>query len=182
MNYDAEKHHRRSIRLAGYDYRAAGAYFVTICSHQKKRVFGRVLDGEMQMHVYGRIVAECWDEITDHYPQVIVDEWIVMPNHCHGILIIVDAPVGARYISPLHAASRIGAPAGSLGSVIGKFKAAATRRINAHRAERNLSPAVVWQRNFYERIIRDEKELIATRRYIIENPLHWEQDTENQHV
>jgi putative transposase len=187
-NDNLHKHHRRSIRLAGYDYRAQGAYFVTICAYQKKCVFGRVLEGEMQTNIYGQIVGECWNEISNHFPHVVLDQWIVMPNHFHGILVFShDAiPVGARYISPpqntetpltgARYISPLHAPSNSLGSVVGKFKAAVTRRINQYRAERGLPAVKVWQRNFYERIIRDEKELSDTQRYIDENPLNWAQD------
>ena len=127
MHSDFDKHHRRSIRLAGYDYTQSGAYFVTFCAFGKKPVFGRVLDGAMNPNVYGEIATSFWREIEYHFPNVTLDESVIMPNHFHGLLIFEnDAAndlVGARYISPL-----CGAPAGSLGSVVGKFKAAVTDR------------------------------------------------------
>ncbi|HEX8235003.1 MAG TPA: transposase [Abditibacteriaceae bacterium] len=189
---DIAPHHRRSIRLAGYEYSQAGAYFVTICTHQKRPVFGRVVDDGMQRNVYGEMVRDCWLAISDHFPHVVVDEWIVMPNHMHGIVVITDdtqpkSPVGAGFPRPPHeshpesnsAQSRAGKPRpyeATLGQIVGYFKYQSTKRINQYRAERDLPPVRVWQRNYYERIIRDETELNDTRRYIIENPANWATD------
>jgi putative transposase len=188
------KYHRRSIRLAGYDYRAAGAYFVTVCVHRKRPVFGRIVEGKMHLNAYGRIVVEEWERTAAIRAEVELDEFVVMPNHFHAIVFLThdsapDTHVGACRRTPLpphqgvppHAPT-LRAPARNLGALVNAFKGAATRRINAHRAERELAPVVVWQRNYYERIVRDEKEWNDTRRYIIENPLHWDTDSENSEV
>jgi REP element-mobilizing transposase RayT len=163
---------RRTIRLNGYDYTACGAYFITICAFEKRCAFGRVLDGAMQLNVYGKMVRNCWLAVPEHFPHVVLDEWVVMPNHFHEIVITRNvANVGAQHAAPLRQAPHV-AP-GSLGAIVRSFKSAVTRRINAHRTERNLPIVRVWQRNYYERIIRDQKELLDTRRYIIENPINW---------
>jgi REP element-mobilizing transposase RayT len=155
--YDPNKHHRRSIRLRNYDYRQPGAYFVTINTHGGERLF----DDPVL-----RDVAEAmWQRLPRHFPSVELDEWVVMPNHLHGILCIVDrAPMdGARPEADVQS----GARSGSLGAIVGNFKSVVTRRINRIRG----TPGVpVWQRNYYERVIRNERELAAIRKYIRDNP------------
>src|SRR3990172_7834035 len=91
MRYDAEKHHRRSIRLRGYDYAQAGAYFVTICTQNRECLFGEVVDGQMVLNDPGKILESVWSELPDHYPGVDVDAFVIMPNHIHGIVILVGA-------------------------------------------------------------------------------------------
>jgi REP element-mobilizing transposase RayT len=97
MRFDPEKHHRRSIRLKGYDYRRQGAYFVTICTHDRLCLFGEVVGGEMRLNEYGRIALGCWKEIPLHFPQAELDAFVVMPNHVHGIIVLT---VGARHAVP----------------------------------------------------------------------------------
>lgn len=166
MGHDPNIHHRRSVRLAGYDYAGAGAYFVTICVHRKRPAFDRIINGEMQLHPYGKIVVKCWEETEAHFSTCFTDEFVVMPNHFHGILFLDGANATSQ--SARFAASQ----RGSLATIINHFKGAATRRIRALRADE----VRVWQRGFHERIIRDEKELDAIRRYIIENSLNWPTD------
>lgn len=103
MKYDPEKHHRHNIRLKGYDYSQAGAYFITIVTHDRACLFGEVVDGEMQLNGWGEIVKRCWQEIPAHFPHVALDAFVVMPNHVHGILWIVGGhdDVGARIAVPL---------------------------------------------------------------------------------
>ena len=102
MAYDPTHHKRRSLRLPGYDYSLPGAYFITICTHRHECLFGNIIDGRMGLDDVGRTVHACWNEIPDHFPYVTVDEFVVMPNHVHGIFFIVDAPiVRAKNLSPL---------------------------------------------------------------------------------
>jgi REP element-mobilizing transposase RayT len=201
MKYDPSKHHRRSVRLRGYDYSSPGAYFVTICAARKRSVFGKIENGVMRLHPYGRIVAECWCALAEHFPQIALDEFVVMPNHFHGIIIITSAagdadniaaagrgtPEACPYTCPnerphvcdhdnFNGAKFGGSQAGSLGVMVGQMKMHATKRINAQRAQRHLAPVEVWQRSFHDHIIRSENELNDTRRYIAENPLHWMND------
>ena len=103
MKLDPQTHHRTSIRLAGYDYSQAGAYFITIVTFRREPLFGEVTGGEMRVNALGRLVHECWAAIPAHFPNVTVDAFVVMPNHVHGILFIhsISTVVGARHVSPL---------------------------------------------------------------------------------
>ncbi|HPN32919.1 MAG TPA: hypothetical protein PK843_00255 [bacterium] len=96
MTYDPNKHHRRSIRLKGYDYSQAGAYFVTICTQNRQCLFGDVTDGEMRLNAAGQMVQSVWDELPLFYPGVDIDEFVVLPNHVHGIVILVGAAPRGR--------------------------------------------------------------------------------------
>lgn len=176
MAYDPSIHHRRSVRLRSYDYAAHGAYFVTICVHQKRYAFGRIENGLMRVNQYGSIAHEEWQQTGIVRPDVVVDEFIIMPNHVHGILIFTDEHSHAGTPTVCPPGFGYGA-AGTLGTIIGQFKSIVTKRINQWRVEQRLpTPIAVWQRSFYERIIREENELNATRRYITENPLKWHED------
>ncbi|MBP7798019.1 MAG: hypothetical protein KA072_05265 [Thermoanaerobaculaceae bacterium] len=109
MRYDPERHRRRSIRLKGYDYAQAGIYFVTVCTHQRACLFGTISDGQMRLNAVGQVATQCWRAIPDHFPDVSCDEFVVMPNHIHGILWIIGpdpAGVGANNHSPLHSPQR----------------------------------------------------------------------------
>ncbi len=174
MNYDPNKHHRRSIRLKNYDYSQPGAYFITICTHNRQNLFGEIVDGEMILNEFGKIVYNEWLNTANIRPNIIVDEFIVMPNHLHGILIIVDNCRGTLQRAP--AMERFGQPtSNSIPTIIRLFKSACTKQINIIRQ----SPAnPVWQRNYYEHIIRNENELDRIREYIINNPLKWSFDLE----
>jgi REP element-mobilizing transposase RayT len=166
------KPQRKVTRLQNYDYTQRGAYFVTVCVHRqwrRKNVWGEIRDGVMQLNRFGRIVEEVWYELPQHH-RVELDEFVVMPNHVHGILKLsgsVFENVEEHTFGPL-------AP-NSLSSIVGAFKSAATRRIGQQRD----CPTRIWQPRFHERIIRDEAELNAIRRYIIENPLNWHKDKHN---
>ncbi len=184
MPYDPFKHHRRSIHLRGYDYTQAGAYFVTIVTRNRECLFGAIVDGEMRLNEAGQKVAECWDALPAHFPNVELDAFVVMPNHVHGIVVIADdadavgaQDVRATHASPLREPERPRGPARkSIGAIIGSFKSAATKRINA---SRDTAGAPLWHRNYYEHIIRNEKSLSAIRDYIAGNPANWAGDEEN---
>jgi REP element-mobilizing transposase RayT len=165
---------RRSIRLPSHDYRCPGAYFVTMCTWRRHPMFGRVHEGEMNPNVFGRIAGELWTEIPQHFPSVRIDEFVVMPDHVHGI-IVIDRWVQSHRQQRSDAASTLDIPGhhprgpkrGSLAAIIGSYKSIVTRRINQLRGTPGTR---VWLRNYYERIIRSEEELQLTRRYIRQNP------------
>jgi REP element-mobilizing transposase RayT len=90
MNYNPEKHHRRSIRLKGYDYTGEGAYYFTICCHQRRCLLGEINDGVMHLNLVGATVKAVWDSLPRHFPLIELDAFVVMPNHVHGIIVITD--------------------------------------------------------------------------------------------
>jgi putative transposase len=163
-----DKHYRRSIRISGYDYSQEGAYFVTICVNKRECLLGRVTDGEMKLNNLGEIVAESWQWLEDQYPQVELDKWVVMPNHIHGI-IMIGCRGGSR-TAPTTADRK------PLGGLIGAFKTVSSKKINEIQG---CFRSRFWQRNYYERIIRNERSLSAIRRYIEANPRQWENDSDN---
>jgi REP element-mobilizing transposase RayT len=277
MRYNPERHHRRSIRLRGYDYTQTGGYFITIVAHERALLFGEIVNGAMRLNEYGQIVRDEWFRTAVVRPYVMLypDEFVVMPNHIHGIIWIVGATrrvaptcgiaptddgvaptddgvaptddgiattdgvvptcgvtptdwiVGATRrvaptcgvaptdgiaptcgvvptdgiaptcgvaptdgiaptdggvptdgVAPTHPLGRPTLKPHSVGSILAQFKSLTTKRINALRG---TPGAAVWQRNYYEHIIRDERSLQQIRRYILENPQRWEQDSENPH-
>ncbi len=166
MSFDPTVHHRRSIRLNGYDYAQNGAYFVTICTWQREYLFGNIVDGGMRLSDIGLLVEQCWRTIAA--AQVQLDEFVVMPNHLHGILLLTGNNRQARVSD--------GTAPGSLGAIIQNFKSVSTRRVNNQRDNRGCP---LWQRNYYERVIRNDAELGRAREYIVNNPMKWDLDREN---
>ncbi len=168
---------RRSIRLKNYDYSYPGAYFITICTQHRKYLFGNVIDGKMQLNKFGKIVKAEWLETPIIRQNVELDMFVIMPNHLHGIIVIVDdTNVGAYSNTPLQKTNTFRSPSRTLGAIIRGFKSAATKNINEYR----WTPGIpVWQRNYYEHIIRSKGELSRIREYIHTNPLKWEFDREN---
>ena len=181
MPFDPERHHRRSIRWKGYDYTHPGAYFITICTRDRACLFGEVVDGEMRLNEYGRIARRCWEEIPLHFPHAELDAFVVMPNHVHGIVILTVGArhnIGAQHAVPLlpGKTEQFGKPVpGSIPTIVRSFKSATTRHINVLRG---TPRAPVWQRNYYEHIIRNEESLNRLREYIITNSMRWATDNE----
>lgn len=173
--YNPDVHHRHSIRLRGYDYSQAGAYFMTLCQITRECIFGNIDNGVMWLNEYGEIVVDCWEEIPQHFPGVELDVFVVMPNHAHGVLVLPGADT-AGSTRATHAPPLQGDTPPVLGTVIGAFKSAATRRINLLRG---MPGEPVWLRNYFERVIRDEDELNKIREYITYNPANWAQDKIN---
>ena len=168
--FDPQKHHRRSIRLPNYDYSQPGAYFVTIVTWHRECLFGAVVNGEVKLNRYGEIAAETWQWLERQYPYIKLGAWIVMPNHFHGILIIHDDRRGGSRTAPTPTQRK------PLGRLIGAFKTVSTKHINLLR---NTIGSIVWQRNYYEHIIRNERDLQNKTAYIEANPLLWDKDDEN---
>jgi REP element-mobilizing transposase RayT len=187
MTYNPDLDHRRSHRLQTWEYRDTGAYFVTVCTHDRSPLFGRFAGEQLALSKFGDIVTNEWWRSAELREGIDLDSFMVMPNHVHGIIWIRREPtVGARRASPLRSdpgnASRRqpqGAASGSLGAIVGSFKSAAAKRINQLR---NTPGAPVWQRNYHDRIIRSERELNAARQYILDNPRKWAEDKHNPAV
>jgi REP element-mobilizing transposase RayT len=176
MPYDPKIHHRRSIRLRGYDYSQPGKYSVTICTQNKEHLFGQIVEGEMHRNELGEYVALSWKWLARQYPYLDLDEWIVMPNHVHGIIVITARRGGSRtaptssFADPERTAPT---KRKTLGSLVGAFKTVSTDRFNEMRG---TPGAQLWQRDFYDHIIRNEDELNKIREYIRTNPLQWASD------
>jgi putative transposase len=222
MGFNPDIHHRQSIRLKDYDYSAAGAYFITVCTQNRACLFGEIMDGTQRLNDAGRMVQAVWDEMPLFYPGVQTDAFVVMPNHIHGIIILAPttttpavgatprgcpdfnvvpgsdvasktgqaqgpAPTGAVDFNVVPGVGRpqdSGQPRGvartgmSLADVVHRFKTMTTHRYTD--GVKNCAwPSFagrLWQRNYWERVIRDEAELHATREYIHNNPVRWELD------
>jgi REP element-mobilizing transposase RayT len=166
---------KNSIRLDGFDYSQPGVYFVTVCVRGKVSRLGEVRGGEIHLSSFGSIARECWISLENRYDYLELDEWIMMPNHLHGIILYHEEPTieqdrgrGGSRTAPTKLIRRK-----PLGRIIGVFKTTSTKRIN-----QNLGAlgGKFWQRGYYDRIIRDQKELDSIRSYINENPLKWEMD------
>ncbi len=193
VTYDPERHQRRSMRLKGYDYTRVGAYFVTVCTRERECSLGQIEDRIVILSEYGQLVEGCWRNLPRHFPHVELDAFVVMPNHVHGVIWIVDrdgdgrgedgrgeafahrsrrtlrcSPANASPLQPPR-----GTRSGSLGAIVQNLKSVTSRKINRMRATPGLP---VWQRNYYERVIRDDDELQRIREYIRENPARWEED------
>ena len=193
MPYNPTIHHRRTISLKDYDYSQAGLYFVTICVQNHSCLFGEIPDNEMILNDMGKTVEKCWLEIVQHYPDVVLHEYAVMPNHVHGIIELAhnenDVPsvraknfspfgnnmqtpigndmqsgiIGAKDFSPLpppRGTSR------TIGAIVRGFKIGVTKQLGFP----------VWQRNYWEHIIRNEQSYQNIANYIINNPMNWTND------
>ncbi len=184
MRYNPDKHHRRSIRLKEYDYSQTGAYFITICTQDRQCLFGEIVDNEMVLIDAGQMIQNVWNELPIYYPGVGINAFQIMPNHIHGIVIVGADP----RVCPDNAGQppKTGQPQGvaptmSLPEVVQRFKTLTTKKyIDGVKQNGWLPfPGKLWQRNYYEHIIRNENESIEIREYIINNPLQWEFDREN---
>ncbi len=167
---------RRSIRLPYYDYSQEGAYFVTVCAHNRGCLFGEVEGEEVALNDAGRIVKREWMRTVAIRPDVELDEFVVMPNHVHGIVLILQR-TGPRHTWAPRNGAAFGSPSRALGSIIRGFKGTSASRINEMRGSER---APVWQRGYYERVVRDEQELNLIRGYIAGNPAQWSVDRENE--
>ena len=181
--YDPQIHHRQSVRVKDYDYTSNGYYFVTICTHDKQQLFGQIKTRRgtaccalcilCALNEYGNIVNDEWIKSAHIRNKIELDEFVIMPNHIHGIIIINDLgnDLGTARRAPT---GQFGfSVSGSLPTIVRAFKSASTKRINELR---NSPGQKLWQRNYYEHIIRDEKDLNRIRKYIKDNPAKWEDD------
>lgn len=191
--FDPQKHHRRSIRLKGYDYSQPGAYFVTVVAYQRECLFGEIVNGEMRLNEYGEVVKWEWESLPQRFRYLELGAFVVMPNHFHGIIAFHDIVGATRQnfnktisgktsLQTISTDSIDGSPLpngpqpASLGAIIGQFKSRVTKRLWKIPA---LKGTPIWQRNYYEHIIRNEQEMAKIWDYIETNPLHWADDDEN---
>ncbi len=174
MGIESRRHHRRSIRLKNYDYAQPGAYFVTVCTNRMTCLLGEIVDGAMKLNPIGEVVEEEWLKTPILRPNVGLDEYVVMPNHLHGIIMIMDHGRGVLQYAPT--TSRFNSPSQTIGAIVRGFKSVVTKRINRMRDTPGQS---VWQRNYYEHIIRSDKALNRIQEYIVYNPQRWHTDRYN---
>jgi len=199
MSFKIDYPQRRSIRLKGYDYSSPGAYFVTVCTRDRLPLLG-IVNKEIILTPIVNIVEAFWNLIPQHFKGVDLDVYVVMPNHLHGVIVLSGGGRGEALAegvsrlnqeetanaSPLYPLGTDNPPStrrnpqgtqrGSLGAIIQNFKSVSTRKVNQLRGTPGVS---LWQRNYYEHIIRDNNELDRIRRYIVDNPLKWELDKYN---
>lgn len=194
MKPEAPKPRRRSIRLKGWNYARTGAYFVTVCLQNRECLLGDVVGDAVVRLESGGLVQSCWEDLQQRFPGLELDAFVVMPNHVHGIIVIDPVGVGLappamgdavmvtgaannRGAASSGTPTNNGAPGGpTLGDIMRAFKSISAIAVNRH-LRRSGQP--LWQRNYYEHIIRDEEELNRIRNYIIHNPLQWMLDREN---
>lgn len=166
---------QKQICLKKYDYSDAGWYFVTICSKDMECLFGNIINNHMKLNEFGKIVKQYWIEIQKHFNNVELDDYVIMPNHIHGIIVIRNTKpfVGAGFPRP------------SLGQIIGYFKYQTTKQINILKGSGNPTPTKqriikqIFQRLYYDHVIRNETDLFRARQYIRNNPMNWEEDRNN---
>lgn len=183
--FDPQKHHRRSIRLPNYDYSQAGAYYVTIVTWHRECLFGEVVKGEMKLNQYGLVAKQQWEKLPKRFPNIELGAFVIMPNHEHGIIVITDGRGTAENRMGYDGESSRRAPTheqfqrpvkGSVPTIIRSYKSSVAYRINLMRGTEGVP---VWQRNYYEHIIRNEKDLQAKTDYIESNPMLWDDDDDN---
>jgi len=182
------KLHHRNIRLAEYDYSREGSYYVTICAQDRRCLFGDIRNGEMRPNECGKIVKRCWEELVDHYSGICLDMFVIMPNHVHGIIVITGdvtvnhnvgdglKPVGEGLKPSPTNTDDDNIKCHGLTEIVRAFKTFSARKINEKRGTQGQK---VWQRNYYEHIIRNERSLARIREYIYDNPRYWQTDDEN---
>lgn len=184
MPYHPAIHNRHSIRLPGYDYTVPGTYFLTILTHKKEHLFGKVIKGVVQLSPVGEVAHEQWGKIPTYFSNVILDAFVIMPNHIHGILVITARTTHTgkgkgkafeRYSNPNIFGSnalpiQLGSQAGSVPAIVQNYKSITSRKINK---QLNSPGSTIWHRNYYEHIIRDEEDYNRILQYIQENPLQW---------
>jgi REP element-mobilizing transposase RayT len=159
---------RKLTRLKGYDYSQCGYYFVTICTKDREEWFGKVEDGEMVLNTYGEVARNCWYDLPKHYLNCSLDSFVIVPNHVHGIIVIRSEKTVGNGLKPF--------PTHDLSEIIRGFKTFSSRRMNAEMMGNNKFH---WQKSFYDHVIRNDRSLDNLRQYILNNPLKWELDIEN---
>ncbi len=183
---NAVQHDRKPLRLKDYDYASNGAYFVTICAQDRRCIFGHIERGNLIRSEAGMMIERIWNEIPSHYQGIEIDAFQLMPNHIHGVFIVGAGPRACPELSD--DSLQLGQPQGvaptkqlSLPDIVHRFKSITTNRY-IEGVKTSCWPPFnkrLWQRNYYEHVIRNDDDLNEIRQYIIDNPLKWELDSEN---
>lgn len=197
MPYNPKIHHRRSIRLKGYDYSQAGLYFITICVHGRKCLFGKIVDNEMVLNDFGTIAYQQWEKLSERFTNMELDVFQIMPNHMHGIIVLNDFVGATLAVAPNDGvapnntvtdnnsvADAKGAGASpapttkpkNVGDIVGAYKSLVANECLEIYKTKNEMMGKLWQRNYHEHIIRDEQSYQRISEYIINNPKNWKAD------
>ena len=164
----AEHPNRKPTRLAGFNYANSGGYFITLVTHERRHLFGEIVDGEMISNANGKIVCDEWIRSAEIRHEIELDYWCVMPNHFHAIVLINES-------SPDSNDPTLNRKSRSLGALVAGLKSSVTRRVNELSGIQGFP---VWQRNYFDHIIRGEQDMNRVREYIVNNPAKWELDVE----
>ncbi|TVR13291.1 MAG: transposase [Phormidium sp. GEM2.Bin31] len=166
MKYNPDIHHRRSIRLKSHNYSNPGFYFITICTQHRTCLFGKIEHRKIFLNPAGELIQTFWQQLPQQFSNIALDSFILMPNHLHGIIQIQDKPTPTPK---------------TIGDILAAFKSKTTHHyiIGVRQNHWPPFPGKLWQRNYYERVIRDNRELDHIRQYIQDNPLKWDEDPEN---
>ena len=156
---------RQSLRLPYYDYSQRGIYFITICIRDRQCILAEIFEGSLRLNDMGAMMGRCWHDIPNHFPHMTLDAYVIMPNHIHGIIIIEESIKKDECYSPLHGTSK------TIGSAVRGFKIGVTQWVR-----KNTALHDIWQRNYYEHIIRNDVSLHQIKEYITHNPETWTQD------
>lgn len=170
-NYNKEIHHRKSIRLKNYNYQQAGLYFITICVKDRQCLLGSIYDDNMLLSHLGFVARDCWQKIPYYYPQVVLHDFVIMPNHLHGIIEIVNNEYSLIWQNQNTAGNRPKGTSQTIGAMVRGFKAGVTSWARKHTEYFDI-----WQRNYHEHIIRHEQSYLQICEYIQNNPILWKQD------
>lgn len=178
MESDRGQSSRRSVRLPGFDYSKAGMYFVTICAAERQCSFGEIRGNDTFLSPIGQIVRTCWIEIPKHFPNIRTETYVVMPNHVHGILIIPSSQPEARpQGKAIVRTESFGKPTPkSIPTAVRSFKSASSRRV---RESGLVAGGSIWQRGYYEHVLRNTREYVEATNYILLNPARWADDEDN---
>lgn len=174
MSYNPKIHHRRSIRLKGYDYSQAGSYFITICCQNMLCRFGKIT-GQMQLNEYGQIAYNEWLKLPERFPNIELDVFQIMPNHMHGIIVLKNVGTVGAGASPAPTGTT-GTSGTTVGNIVGAYKSLVANGCLEIYKSKNEMMGKLWQRNYYENVIRDKQAYLHISNYIINNPAKWKGD------
>ena len=198
MSEKSHQHNRRSIRLKGYDYSRAGLYFITICCQDRICRFGKIENNEMILNEYGKIAFDEWEKITERFSNFELDVFQIMPNHIHGVIVLNNvgatlavAPTadntvvqnddndGDVGVTEIGATARVAPTVGTVSDIVGAYKSLVANDCLKIYKSKNETMGKLWQRNYYEHIIRNDKSYQRISEYIINNPKNWKNDKLN---
>ena len=177
MRYNPKIHNRQSTRIKGFDYSSEGYYFITLNTQNREHLFGEIKNKRMYLNEAGRIAAKCWQEIPNHFPDAKIDEFVIMPDHTHGLIEIVSPDESCPYHTLLRSKNRALAefksPSRTIGSIVRGFKIGVTKWLRNNHPDEFPANRKIWQRNYHDSLILNSESLKKVRTYIKYNPRNW---------